>query len=176
MSLAGGYPGRSAPSVKRCAAERTLNVTRLARLDLSGTTGTKLVNYVVSDRVIRSDPSPQPLMALRATFCTTMIKLTCGVSTVLRSCRICTWRRWHTFHSLYRCVCRRLFTQFPVVPPLIFCNDAQPVLKPATGSNGEQLTRRSLGIDKNAYARASRLPRRAANDSGLLLQIRVLLL
>lgn len=57
MSLAGGYPGRSAPSVKRCAAERTLNVTRLARLDLSGTTGTKLVNYVVSDRVIRSDPS-----------------------------------------------------------------------------------------------------------------------
>ena len=45
------------------------------------------------------------------------------------------------------------FAKFPVAP-LIIGNDAQPVLKSATGSNGEPLTRRSLGIDKNAYAHA----------------------
>ena len=85
---------------------------------LPGTTGTKLVNYVVSDRVIRSESFHTELFNMSdfelyvVSLCVSLLMgLTCLalslthlLSEVLRKCRICTWRRWHIFHSRFRCV------------------------------------------------------------------------
>eukprot|EP01046_Picozoa_sp_COSAG06_P010180 COSAG06_NODE_550_length_14402_cov_4.593092_13_plen_148_part_00 len=147
MSLAGGYPGMSL-----FVAARTLlpKKRQLTSNSLTGTTGTKLVNYVISDRVIRC------ACANSAALIRTLSLISLTMPMHYRVCSPPELQNLYVEKVAYipfAIQVRPTHSHQALLWPSFTnhrCWHTQPLAKVATDATGEPLSRRSLGIDKDA--------------------------